>query len=200
MNHNQNFVQEGEVVTLTMPYARASSGLGVQVGAIFGVTMDAYDNAASGRVEREGIHTLAKTSAQAWTQGQRLFWDDTNKRLDSDSTVGMFVGAAYEAAANPSSTGKVLLMPASPLLEGAQAAEAALTGTLTGTANGSMVDVAATAGACAGGATPTATNVDTAIATAVASIVTGTNEQLKELQTKLNAALAKLVLAGILTA
>lgn len=62
----------------------------------------------------------------------------------------------------------------------------ALTGTLTGTANGSLVDVAATAGSCAGGATPSAANVDSAIATAVASIVSGTNEQLKELQTTLN--------------
>lgn len=80
---------------------------------------------------------------------------------------------------------------------------AALTGTLTGTANGALVDVAAAAGACAGGDTPTAAQVDTAIATAVAPIVSGTNEQLKELQTQLNAAVAdltalrtKLVAAG----
>ena len=64
-----------------------------------------------------------------------------------------------------------------------------LTGTLTGTVNGALVDVAATAGACAGSTTPSASNVDTAIATAVATIVTGTNEQLKELQTSLAAAI-----------
>lgn len=66
---------------------------------------------------------------------------------------------------------------------------AALTGTLTGTANGSLVDIAAAAGACGGGATPANTDVDAAIATAVATIVSGTNEQLKELQTQLNAAI-----------
>lgn len=64
-----------------------------------------------------------------------------------------------------------------------------LTGTLTGTVNGALVDVAAAAGACAGEATPSATNVDSAIATAVATIVSGTNEQLKELQTSLAAAI-----------
>jgi hypothetical protein len=64
-----------------------------------------------------------------------------------------------------------------------------LTGTLTGTANGSLADIAATAGSCAGGAEPSAAQVDTAIATAVASIVTGTNEQLKEIQTVINAML-----------
>lgn len=84
--------------------------------------------------------------------------------------------------------------------KGALAAEVDLTGMLTGTANGSLADIAATAGSCAGGATPTAAQVDTAIATAVASIVTGTNEQNKELLTKINSLLAKLRTAGIITA
>lgn len=84
--------------------------------------------------------------------------------------------------------------------KGALAAEADLSGALTGTANGSLADIAATAGACAGGATPTAAQVDTAIATAVASIVTGVNEQNKELQTKINSLLAKLRTAGTITA
>lgn len=70
---------------------------------------------------------------------------------------------------------------------------AAITGTLTGTVNGAMVDIAADTPACAGGATPSATNVDTAINTAVATIVSGTNEQLKELLTALNEAQADLV-------
>lgn len=71
-----------------------------------------------------------------------------------------------------------------------------LTGTLTGTANGSMVDVAAAAGACAGTTTPNAGNVDAAIATAVAPIVSGVNEQLKELQTTLNALLTSVRNSG----
>lgn len=64
---------------------------------------------------------------------------------------------------------------------------AEVAGTLTGTTDGTIADIAASAGACAGGSTPTAAQVDTAIATAVATIVTGTNLQLKELQTTLNA-------------
>lgn len=74
----------------------------------------------------------------------------------------------------------------------ASATIAALTGTLTGTVNGALVDIAATAGSCAGTTTPSASNVDTAIATAVASIVTGANEQIKELQTTVNAIIAAL--------
>jgi len=67
-----------------------------------------------------------------------------------------------------------------------QAAPAGLTGTLTGTVNGALVDVAAAAGNCGGNTTPSASDVDTAIATAVAPIVTGVNEQNKELMTRIN--------------
>lgn len=69
---------------------------------------------------------------------------------------------------------------------------AAVAGTLTGTVDGTIADIAATAAATAGGATPTAAQVDTGIATAVATIVSGTNTQLKELQTKLNELIAAL--------
>jgi hypothetical protein len=64
---------------------------------------------------------------------------------------------------------------------------APLTGVLTGTADGAMVNVAAAAAATAGGATPSAAQVDAGIATALAPVVAGVNEQLKELETKLNA-------------
>lgn len=69
-----------------------------------------------------------------------------------------------------------------------------LAGTLTGTVDGTIADIAATAAATAGGATPTAAQVDTGIALAVSTIVSGTNTQLKELQTKLNAVIAALQL------
>lgn len=80
----------------------------------------------------------------------------------------------------------------------AQPAIADLAGTLTGTVDGTMADIAATAAATAGGSAPTAAQVDTGIATAVASIVTGTNLQLKELQTTVNEMLTALRAAGVL--
>lgn len=90
-------------------------------------------------------------------------------------------------------TRKHMVLPgASKAGQAAIDALTALSGTLTGTANGSLADVAAAAAATAGGATPSAAQVDTGIATAVATIVSGTNEQLKEIQTKLNAIIAAL--------
>lgn len=193
-----NFKQPGDVVTLTAPYTR-TSGQGALVGSLFGVALADVTSAAEGEFATEGVFELPKTSAQAWTQGQKIYWDNSNKRCDNDPTVGMLIGVATTAADNPSSTGIVRLNGSTPsMAEGPEAAIADLTGTLTGTVNGALVDVAAAAGACAGGSTPTATQVDTAIATAVATIVTGVNEQNKELLTKINAILASLRLNGII--
>ena len=194
----RNYIQAGDTLTLVAPYAVAA-GDGALVGAIFGVALSAVANGDSGEFMRCGVFDLTALSTATGSQGAKAYWDNSNKRIDTDSTVGMLVGTLATAKTNGQTTARVLLNECAPsTAEGPQGAIANLTGTLTGTANGSMADIAATAGACAGGATPTAAEVDTAIATAVVSIVTGVNEQNKELQTKLNAALDALRAAGVI--
>ena len=195
----RTFKGEGEIVTLTAPYTR-TAGQGAQVGGIFGIAVADVASAAEGAFALEGVYDIAKTSAQAWTQGEKVYWDDTNKRADNDSTVSMLIGVARAAAANPSATGEVRLNGTSPSgLEGPEATIAALTGTLTGTVDGAMVDVAATAAGTAGGSSPTAAQVDTGIAAAVATIVTGVNVQNKEMLTKINAIIAALKAYGVIS-
>lgn len=122
-----NAVQDGRVLTLTAPYAVAS-GVGAQVGSIFGVATADIANGVEGEFETEGVFDLAKTSAQAWTVGQKIYWDNNNKRCDSDGTVGILIGAATAVAANPSSTGYVKLNEAvGGESEGPQPAIVALT-------------------------------------------------------------------------
>lgn len=105
-----NYVQPGKILTLTAP-ATVASGAGALIGNIFGVAMAAY---ASGVTTAEfavtGVFSLAKTSAQAWVAGDKIYWDNTNKRCDNLATAGFrFIGVATAAAANPSSTGSVRL-------------------------------------------------------------------------------------------
>lgn len=104
----KNFVQEGTTLTLLAPYAVASGG-GFQVGALFAVA--SCDAAAGAPVEgvTRGVFVLPKTGAQAWAIGARVYWDDANKRCDSDSTKGGLIGVAVTAAANPSTEGSVRL-------------------------------------------------------------------------------------------
>ena len=140
-----NYVQAGKVLDFSAPYDR-TTGQGFQVGSIFAVALGTALSTVAIRGQIDGVWTLAKTSAQAWTVGQKLFWDNTNKRLDSDSTVGMLVGVAQAVAANPSSTGNVRLNGVAPATaEGAQGAIVALTDStgLSGTHDDTLAATAA---------------------------------------------------------
>jgi predicted RecA/RadA family phage recombinase len=109
------FVQEGDVLDLD-PGATVATGTGCLFGAaLFGVAaVDAVSGTASSFVVR-GVVTIAKTSALAISVGDRLFWDATNKVVNKTSTAQQQVGIAVAAADNPSSTVKMLLMPALPV-------------------------------------------------------------------------------------
>jgi len=104
----KNFIQTGGVLTLTAPGALAA-GVGVKVGSIVGITTSAADSGAQVEVLLEGVVEVAKVSAQAWTQGVIIYWDDTAKLFTTTSTSNTLVGVATAAAANPSATGKLRL-------------------------------------------------------------------------------------------
>jgi len=104
----KTYVQEGDILTLTAPYAVAAGG-GVLVGKIFGIAQSTAANGALVDVVREGVFTHAKTSAQAWTEGAAIYWDNTGKVFTTVATANTLVGAAAAVAVNPSATGNVLL-------------------------------------------------------------------------------------------
>jgi predicted RecA/RadA family phage recombinase len=104
----KNYIQSGNNITLTM-IADVLSGVGVLIGAIFGVVQG---NALAGALcvlVRKGVFELPKTSAQAWTVGAKLYWDDTAKVVTTTVGTNILIGAAFAVAANPSATGLVLL-------------------------------------------------------------------------------------------
>ena len=104
----KTFSQEGEVLTFTAP-ANVTAGTGVKIGDLLVIpTITALSGAQFTGV-RVGVVEHAKLSAQAWTEGQQVNWDDTNKRFTTVTTGNFLAGIAYKAAANPSATGFVIL-------------------------------------------------------------------------------------------
>jgi predicted RecA/RadA family phage recombinase len=104
----KNFIQPGRSLTVTAP-ADVNSGDLVVVGTLFGV---AYTDADSGdpvEIGTEGVFELSKTSAQAWTQGVKVYWDSENGVLTTTASTNTLIGHAVAAAANPSATGLVRL-------------------------------------------------------------------------------------------
>lgn len=103
-----NFLQKGCVLTLTAPYT-VVAGAGTLVGSIFGVAANDTTSGAQGEYQTEGVFSLAKVSAQAWTQGALIYWDDTAKLCTTTVATNKLIGVAIAAAANPTSVGSVRL-------------------------------------------------------------------------------------------
>lgn len=104
----KNFIQAGEHLTVAAPYD-VSSGGGALVGSLFGVAAADAVSGADVVLCTEGVYALAKTSAQAWTLGAKVYWDNTDKVCTTTATSNTLIGVAVAAAANPSSTGTVRL-------------------------------------------------------------------------------------------
>lgn len=104
----KNYIQDGDTITV-IAAADVASGVGHLVGSIFGIAVVTAVSGDPVSLKRTGVVEHAKTSAQAWTQGVKIYWDNSNKVFTSSASGNTLVGMAAEAAANPSDTGKVLL-------------------------------------------------------------------------------------------
>lgn len=104
-----NFVQEGAVLDLD-PGSTVAAGTGKLFGtALFGVAaVDAVSGTASSFVV-SGVVTIAKTSALAISVGDVLYWVPGSSVVNKTTSGQRAVGVAVEAAADPSSTVKMLI-------------------------------------------------------------------------------------------
>ena len=94
----KNYVQPGNTITLSAPYA-VTSGDGLLVGAIFGV---AAGNATLGDpVETAvvGVYDLKKVASQAWAVGDKIYWDNTAKNTTKTLTSNTLIGVATDVVA-----------------------------------------------------------------------------------------------------
>jgi predicted RecA/RadA family phage recombinase len=94
----KNYVQPGNTITLTAPYA-VTSGDGLLVGSIFGVAAGDAASGATVETALTGVFDLTKIGSQAWTIGAKIYWDDSNKRCTTVATDNTVIGVAVEAVA-----------------------------------------------------------------------------------------------------
>ena len=106
----KNHVQRGDTLTIPAPAAVLSGGV-VVAGAIVGV---ANGDAASGApvdVDVTGVFNLPKVSALAIAAGDVVYWDATAGLVTKTASGNSKMGYASEAAANPSASVNVRLVP-----------------------------------------------------------------------------------------
>jgi predicted RecA/RadA family phage recombinase len=111
----KNYLHEGQTLTITAGGAVASGAV-VVIGALVGIAAAA---AASGEplpVKVTGVFEVTKTDEQAWTLGQRVYWDAAEAEFTTVATGHLFAGVAAEAVANTEGlvTGKLRLNGTAP--------------------------------------------------------------------------------------
>lgn len=107
----KNFIQDGDTLTVTAPYALAASGLGCLVGSIFGVACSDALISAEVEIKTMGVFDLVKVGSQAWTVGARIYWDDTAKACTTTASTNKLIGVAVAAVGSGAgeTTGRVRL-------------------------------------------------------------------------------------------
>lgn len=107
----KNYVQPGDTVTVTAPYA-LQPGDGALVGVLFGVACGAYANGAvDAELRTEGVFDLTalSTDTASGTAFVAAYWDNTNKRITVSSAGNTKVGVIVAAKANGATTARVRL-------------------------------------------------------------------------------------------
>lgn len=106
----KNFVQPGETITVTAPYA-VLSGAGCLCGVLFGVTAVDAASGAAAELATEGVFDLTAltTDTASGTAFVAAYWDDTNKRITTSSAGNTKVGVIVKAKINGDTTARVRL-------------------------------------------------------------------------------------------
>ena len=99
----------GELLEFTAPVGGVTKDVGVKIGDLLVIAQSTEVAGAKFIGLRIGVVEHAKLNAQAWTEGAQVNWDDTNKRFTTVTTGNFRAGVAARAAANPSTTGHVVL-------------------------------------------------------------------------------------------
>jgi predicted RecA/RadA family phage recombinase len=105
----KNFVQDGNVVTVTSP-GGVESGDVVVIGNLVGVAACDADTNDDIELALHGVFTLAKNGA-AIEAGDKLYWDAAAKECIAQQSTLLepYVGTAVDAAGSGAATVDVLI-------------------------------------------------------------------------------------------
>lgn len=103
----KNFVQSGDTIAVTAAAVVAAGGF-VRVGGLQGVAANSAQIGEEVVLQIGGVYDLPKTAAQAWTQGQLLYWSGT---AVTNVATGVIIGCATRAELAAATVGRVRLNP-----------------------------------------------------------------------------------------
>jgi predicted RecA/RadA family phage recombinase len=105
----KNWIQNGAQLTIAAaPYA-VTAGQGLQMGGVFGVAVGSAAVSAEVEISTSGVYALTKQAAQAWTQGQALYWDNAGRQVTTTVGTNKLIGYAATAQLAADTVGRVWL-------------------------------------------------------------------------------------------
>ena len=108
---SRTFVQTGDVLTLTAPSGGVVAGTALKIGSLVVVPRTTAAQTLPFDGDVAGVHTLAKATGTAWTEGQTLYFDTANNNfVTAQSLTASRAGQAAAAAASGDATGLVRLI------------------------------------------------------------------------------------------
>ncbi len=105
----KNFIQNGNMISVTAPAGGIASGQGLLVSSLFGVAAKAAAEGESVEIATVGVFELSKAPATVIGQGARVAWDDTAKQVVLPGTGLYPIGVAILAAGNGATVVRVRL-------------------------------------------------------------------------------------------
>jgi len=105
----KNYIQNGDMITVTAPVGGVTSGQGLLLGSLFGIVAASAAEGEAVEIATMGVFDLPKDAATVIDPGDRVAWDDTAKEI-AQLGVGLYpVGIAVTAAGNGTTTVRVRL-------------------------------------------------------------------------------------------
>jgi predicted RecA/RadA family phage recombinase len=104
----KNSVQPGNVLTIVAAATIASGDI-VAAGLLVGVAVGDAAIGESVSVDLCGVYDLPKVGATAFTQGEALYFDESESHVTNVATDNILMGYAWEAAGSADTTAQVLL-------------------------------------------------------------------------------------------
>lgn len=89
-----NFTQRGESLELTAPGGGVVKGTAYLIGSLLVVAEVSADAAAKFSALAKGVVDLPKPADETWTEGVKVYWDDTAKNITTVSGGNTLVGVA----------------------------------------------------------------------------------------------------------
>jgi predicted RecA/RadA family phage recombinase len=105
----KNYIQNGDIITVTAPVGGVTSGQGILVGSLFGIVAATAAEGESAEIATTGVFDLLKDVATLIDVGDRVAWDDTAKQVALPGAGLYPVGIAVTAAGNGTTTVRVRL-------------------------------------------------------------------------------------------